>query len=92
MSQHMTGTMVHTFEWERVQRNVRFVIDIESWMLTAAQVQRAESAESFEAATRYEMKDIEQFLERDHTIYKQPLEFGLIACERGTLPVWVIDC
>lgn len=92
MSQFMTGTKTHIFEWESVQQNVRFVINVEDWRLIAAQVQRDEAGGAFAHATRYELKELEQFFERNSAYYTQPLEFGLIACEGEELPDWVADC
>lgn len=89
---YMTGNLKHVFPWLGDDAcNVRVLVDTEGEMLAAAQVQRNGARDSFTAATRDELKDMQQYFERNRGIYERPAELGLSACPEDDLPSWVIE-
>ncbi|MDZ5605315.1 hypothetical protein SJI00_21300 [Pseudomonas sp. RP23018S] len=84
--------MKHVFPWLGDNaRNVRVLVDIEGRMVAAAQVQGNGARDPFIAATRDELKHMQQYFERNRGIYEQPFELGLSACPEEDLPSWVIE-
>lgn len=92
MHRYATGNLKHVFPWVSEQAcNIRVLVHVEGEMIAAAQVQRNEGEDSFQCATREEMKHLQQFYELNRGIYWRPAELGLTACPEDDLPSWVID-
>jgi hypothetical protein len=91
MSQYMTGNLKHVFEWEGVELIIHILVDTASWLVVAAQVQRSATVDSSAAVSRYEMKDLQTFFERNTVIFERPVDLGLVACELEQLPAWVTN-